>query len=233
LPLCWAWIQRVPAPGYALLLAGLSALGPLFAALAVAGPRRQLRDVFGRWRTPALWVVVGLFTPMAFHLGANVLEVALGGRPSQWFHPPFRPEHFAALVMFSVGEEFGWRGFAQPRMVQRYGFVAGSLLLGLVWALWHLMYSFSPEDGAFNALSLLFLLELPLYSVVIAWLFERSNRSMAVAIAVHAGAHLDNVGRIPESELRVRLLGIALVALAAVFAGRSLARRGAAQRPAP
>ena len=39
-------------------------------------------------------------------------------------------------IMFSLGEEFGWRGFAYPRMAQRHGPVIGSLLLGCVWAIW-------------------------------------------------------------------------------------------------
>jgi membrane protease YdiL (CAAX protease family) len=227
-PLTSAWIHQVPPPAYAIPLAGLSALGPTLAAVAVALPRGELRGVFGRWRTSFVWVVVALFTPMAIHSLGNVLELACGGRPSAWFHPPGTPEQIAALVVFSLGEEFGWRGFAHPRVVQRFGPVAGSLLLGLVWAIWHLMYSFSPTDGSFGGTGLLLaMLELPLYSVVVAWLFERGNRSMAVAIAIHMGGHLDNSSLIPESELRLRLLGIAVVAVLAFFAARSLRARAA------
>jgi membrane protease YdiL (CAAX protease family) len=230
-PLTYSWIQQTVPPAYAVPMAGLSAFGPTLAAAAVAWPHGELRTVFGRWRAPVVWVVLGLFAPMALHSVANVLELAFGGHPTQWFHPPSTPEHLAALVVFSFGEELGWRGFAYPRLAQRFGAVNGSLLLGVVWALWHLGYAFSPIDGSFGlAAWLMFFVELPLYSVVIAWLFERSNRSLTVAVAIHMGAHLDNAGRIPDSELRIRWLGLLVVAIVAVFAARSL--RAGLARPA-
>lgn len=229
-PLTYSWVQQSAPPAYAIPMAGLSALGPTLAAIAVAWPRGELRSVFDRWRTPLLWVAVGLFTPTALHSLGNVLELALGGRPTQWFHPPSTAAHIAALVVFSFGEEFGWRGLAYPRLARRFGPVTGSLLLGAVWALWHLAYMFSPGDGSFRLAGLLILfVELPLYSVVIAWLFERSNRSISVAIATHMGAHLDNASRIPDSEIRVRLLGLLALAIAAAFAARALGASGVAR----
>jgi membrane protease YdiL (CAAX protease family) len=224
-PLAYAWVTHTPPAGYAMALAGLSALGPTLAAIGVASARREVRAVFNRWRAPFLWVVVGLFAPMAVHQIANVLELALGGHPSQWFHPPVTPAHWAALVLFSFGEEFGWRGFAYPRLTERFGPVRGSLVLGVVWALWHAAYMVSPVDGSYDPSGLLvMLIELPLFSIVIAWLFERSNRSMTVAIAVHMGAHLDNAARIPDSEMRVRVLGLLVAAVAAACAAQGLRR---------
>ena len=50
------------------------------------------------------------------------------------------------------------------------------------------------------------MVRMALASVVIAWFYERSNRSVAVAIAIHAGAHLDNITRIPQAEVRLHIL---------------------------
>lgn len=50
---------------------------------------------------------------------------------------------------------------------------------------------------------------------------------MAVAIAIHAGTHLDNVSRAPETEVRLRILRFVVLAFVAWFAARSLARRAA------
>jgi membrane protease YdiL (CAAX protease family) len=226
LPLALAWSRRVPPPPWVVALAGLSALGPTLAALLVAARRGEVRAVFGRWRTNPVWIVVAPALPAALHLPATALEVALGGHPAQWFYPPVKPEHVAALVMFSFFEEFGWRGFAWPRLVDRHGPLASSAVLGVVWALWHLPMLVSPESGAFAVDRLgVFLVEMPLWCLVIGWVFERGGRSMAVAIAAHAGAHLDNVTRAPDDEVRLRILRVVVLAVAAVLAARALRRR--------
>lgn len=61
---------------------------------------------------------------MAAHLIATVLELALGGPPAQWLYFPDRPERIAAPVIFSVGEELGWRGFAWPLKMRLRGAAA-------------------------------------------------------------------------------------------------------------
>ncbi len=235
-PAALAWMRHeAPSPG-AVACAGLSALGPTLAAFAIAASgasgakRRELRAVFGRWRTHPGWIALALFAPAAVHLVATGIYVALGARPAQWFHPPATPEQWAALVVFPLGEEFGWRGFAHPRIVARRGLVKGSLLLGTGWGLWHLMYSITPETGGFDVFQFaLGMAELPLYSLVIAWAFERSGRSMAVAIAFHAGAHLDHIEHAPRADLGLHALHLIVVAVVAALAARSMAK-GEARR---
>ena len=41
------------------------------------------------------------------------------------------------LVAGPLAEEFGWRGFAQPRLRERFGLIGTSVVLGAAWALWH------------------------------------------------------------------------------------------------
>lgn len=82
-------------------------LGPTVAAFVLATRRGDLRSVFGKWRANPVWIVGGLLLPLAVQLPATMIEVAFGGHPTHWFYPPIRPEHFAALVMFPLGEEFG------------------------------------------------------------------------------------------------------------------------------
>ena len=236
LPLALAWATNATPPAYAMTMVGLGALGPALAAFVIAARRRELDRVFGRWRTNPIWIVVGLFVPLAVHLPATLIEVALGGQPAHWFYPPVRPEHFGALVMFPLGEELGWRGFAYPRLAERHGPVVGSLILGAVWGLWHLGMLFAPDPlRALPPVTIVvYMAELALWSVVMAWVFERGNRSMAVAIAIHAGEHLDNVSRAPETEVRLRVLRFAVLAVVAALAARSLTakRRAIASEPA-
>jgi membrane protease YdiL (CAAX protease family) len=225
-PAALAWMhQQSPAP-LAVAGAGLSAFGPLLAALVVAGRQRQLGQAFGRWRTRPAWVLLALLAAPVVHLIATALFVAIGGHPDRWFHPPNTPETVAALVVFPLGEEFGWRGFAHPRMVSRCGAVRGALVVGVAWGLWHLMYTITPAAGGFDPFELAMIMtELPLYALLIAWVFERADRSMAVALAFHAGAHFDHIERAPRTDLRWHLLHLAVLAVVAVAAGWSLSRQ--------
>jgi membrane protease YdiL (CAAX protease family) len=228
-PLALAWSRHEIPPSYAVACAGLSAFGPTLAALALARGSGARAEAFGRWRANPVWVGVALLAPLVIHLVATTIYVGLGGHPDSWLHPPDTAESLAALVVFPLGEEFGWRGFAHPRMVERHGLVKGPLLLGLVWGVWHLVYSVTPQAGAFDLGQFAIgVAELPLYSLVIAWVFERENRSMAVAIAFHAGAHLDHIER-ARGGIGLQAVHIAVVAVLAVMAARSLARR--ASRP--
>ncbi len=224
LPAALAWARHDTPDPSALSLVGLSAFGPLLAAVAVAIRRRRLADVFRPWRTRLRWIVLALCTPMLLQLVAKLIALALGWPASEWVSLPVQPEHIAALVVFTVGEEFGWRGFAHPRMVARYGPVVGPLLLGCVWALWHAMFLVSPKTGGFDAMSAMMMLSLPLYSIVYAWMLRRGGGSLAIALALHAGAHLDNLNRLPSHELGVRVMTLLVVAVTAGLAARSLSR---------
>ncbi|MEZ4296275.1 MAG: CPBP family intramembrane glutamic endopeptidase [Polyangiaceae bacterium] len=225
LPLALAWLRHETPPPYALPMSGLGAFGPTFVAFGISLYRRELRETFGRWRGPPLVVLLALLAPAALHLVATLVEVALGGKPAQWFYPPTQPERVAALIVFPLGEEMGWRGFAYAKLVRRHGPVMGNLLLGTVWGIWHLFMMVTPDKGMPTPSAVAYAVAtLALWSVVFAWVFERGKRSLAVAIALHMGAHIDNVDRAPDTEVRLRILRLAVVAVAAFFAGRALLR---------
>jgi len=230
-PLVLARIQGVAPPSYAVPLAVVGAFGPTLAALIMTGLRPSaLRDVFARWRTAPQWILIGLFTPLALHLLATALDVALGGSPAGWFYFPSTSGQVVGMLVFSIGGEFGWRGYAQPRMTGIYGPIGGALLLGVVWTGWHSLLTFSPGSQLWLLSMGAMLIELSLYAVLFVWFLARCNGSILVAIALRAGAHLDDVSHAPVTELRLRALRLAVLAVAALFAGRSLLRTPAPLR---
>jgi membrane protease YdiL (CAAX protease family) len=90
---------------------------------------------------------------------------------------------FVALFIGAIGEEVGWQGYAYPSLRTRQGALRAALVLGTVWALWHLI-SFiqlgrSPEWIFWHSLSAMAL------RVVIVWLFENARQSVLVAVLFH------------------------------------------------
>src|SRR5207247_175234 len=59
----------------------------------------------------------------------------------------------AVSTPFQAGEEIGWRGYALPRLAARFGLARASLLLGLIWACWHLPQFFIPAGATHERLA--------------------------------------------------------------------------------
>ncbi|HWI66213.1 MAG TPA: type II CAAX endopeptidase family protein [Symbiobacteriaceae bacterium] len=100
---------------------------------------------------------------------------------------------FTIQVIFlgPLSEEFGWRGFAQDRLLARFSPLSGSLLLGLVWACWHIPLFFIPgtSQSAGGQPSLqfaVFAIGVISESVILTWLYNRTGRSLGAAVLMHA-----------------------------------------------
>jgi membrane protease YdiL (CAAX protease family) len=92
----------------------------------------------------------------------------------------------------ALGEEIGWRGFLLPRLTARFGFGAGSILSGLIWALWHypsiLFEGYSSAAPKWYSLVCFTLMVMPL-SVVLGWLRLKSGSLWPCAV-LHASHNL-------------------------------------------
>lgn len=117
-----------------------------------------------------------------------------------------------------LGEELGWRGFALPRMLHHWHPVTASLILGVVWGLWHLP-AFFVSTLSQSQLSLpIFILGAASLSVVTAWLFIKSKGSVLIAILVHLMAN--HVGDITGASFNQLTYGLAVVACGLIMAGQ-------------
>jgi len=86
-----------------------------------------------------------------------------------------------------INEESGWRGFALPRLQTRYSVIAASVIVGVLWALWHLPYDLAPEN---RGPSLTWFLEYRLFwrvvfAVILAWFYNRTNGSLLAPVLFH------------------------------------------------
>jgi CAAX protease family protein len=101
------------------------------------------------------------------------------------------------LATFVLGgpllEEPGWRGFALPRLQQRFGPLRGTLLLGILWGLWHLpLFLVIPGyNGAGTGIVgillpfSLFLLTVVAFAVLFTWVFNHTKGSLLLVMLLH------------------------------------------------
>jgi CAAX protease family protein len=190
----------LPTAGY-LLAAGILA-GPTLAAFimtATTEGREGVRRLLGRlvlWRVGIRWYVVALIgVPLIMLLGTMVYSMelpnlaALGG-------PSYLLSYLGSFALVTVLggpllEEVGWRGFALPRMEPLHGPLLASLILGVLWALWHLpeflVPTWAASSGGGGILSIiLFTLTVITFTIVITWVFNNTRASVLLAILVHS-----------------------------------------------
>jgi membrane protease YdiL (CAAX protease family) len=92
---------------------------------------------------------------------------------------------FYLLITGPLCEELGWRGFALPRLLKRFSPFTASLILGVIWGVWHLP-SFFVGGMVQAGLSLpLFLLNAIFLSIFVTWVFLHTGGSVFITILVH------------------------------------------------
>lgn len=162
---------------------------PAFAAVGVVARYHGLRGLGGlarrltMWRMPAAWwafLLIGL--PAVFYVGATIS----GTFPGEFPFAPWYGVFPALITRFMLGpvEEIGWRGFALPLLQRRFSPIVSSLVLGTVWALWHVpaFFAGTPMSGfSFGT----WFLGLMAVNIVVTAMFNASRGSLLVAYLFH------------------------------------------------
>ena len=176
----------------------IGTFGPLVAAVVVTaheGGRAGLRPLLGRivhWRVAPNWYGVVLLGPILLYLVGLALEVILlGGQPPSigaliGALPKLVIVAVYMVIFVALGEEVGWRGYALPALQARYGALVASVILGVLWALWHLPVFFNPDTHYSN---LPFVVQLAFQipvAILFTWVFNSTEGSVLMAILLHA-----------------------------------------------
>jgi membrane protease YdiL (CAAX protease family) len=150
---------------------GLKGLGSFFKRLTL-------------WRLPlGWWLFLILGIPAVFYIGA-----ALKGTVNTPF--PFSPWYLvlpALVIALFLGpiEEFGWRGLALPLLQRRFAPFWAGLILGIIWAIWHIpsfMISGMPQTSWSAGPYFLGIIAL---SVILTPMFNTSRGSLLIAVLYH------------------------------------------------
>jgi membrane protease YdiL (CAAX protease family) len=95
----------------------------------------------------------------------------------------------ATLFGGPLGEEIGWRGYALPRLAQRFGMARASVLLGVIWACWHLPLFFIPGIDKTGQSLPVYVLQVTALSVAMAWVYAHTSGSLLLAVLMHAAVN--------------------------------------------
>lgn len=191
-------------PHLPLIMTGMLATScaPTLAALLVAafypgaGGARSVTRQLRTWRIGLVWYAIALIGPLILLFAAEAFSaVRRGAPPSHWMIlPSFSGPGGLYFVIFGslFAEEPGWRGFAQPRLQTRYGALAASVIIGLLWSTWHLWYVILPGDlwNVTRTDAVATYIRLVSTAIVYAWMYNSTNGSLLIAMLAHLGHNL-------------------------------------------
>jgi len=200
-------------PSLAFWLTILPNTGPLFAALflvAILQGAEGMRIFFRQfliWRIDFRWYLFALFEPTLVALIVMVFASLFGGPSFTLASPPAAhtlplPSGvnpwvlivpiflITSIVGGPVGEEPGWRGYALPRLQGRYSALGASLLLGVLWTLWHLPLFFIKGSSQSTMSFPLFAFGTIVSAILITWVYNNTRGSVLLTLLFHEALNM-------------------------------------------
>jgi membrane protease YdiL (CAAX protease family) len=259
-PVGWA-VSRVDEPPewlFLLVVLGIyGASGAGFIMTGLVDGKPGVRRLLARvriWRVGFQWYLVA-FLAVPILILAGMALYALLGNPTG----PFVPSRLPVLLLGAIpaiffgplGEEFGWRGFALPRLQLRYSAFWSSIILGILHTFWHtpLFFVGGVTFGTIGENGLvtvpLFLSWVTIGTFIYTFVFNNTAASMLMAILIHWSANTSDsivfglFPALPEpAQFQIMALAqipgwIVVVLLIVVFGPTHLSRRSASQEPSP
>ncbi len=217
-----------------LVLVLLAALGPMVMGIAFTyltrdkeGRRDYWKRIVSFKRIPAKWyLVILLFVPILNGLAA-LLDVLTGGTGATWGETALNALTNPASIILSILfatlfpfiEELGWRGYLLDRLQEKNHALVSSLILGILWSLWHLPTFFIRDSyqaslGIGTPAFWLFFAGIVPLTFVFTWIYNNTNRSTLAVILFHAMVNF--TGELFTLSERADNLSIALWFVAAV-----------------
>lgn len=211
------WIKRNPILAYFVLVFGIewfllvmlsSILPPMIALLigswlpngvgllitGVADGRAGLSKLFHRvvlWRINLKWYLVAFFLPIILAFLAIGI-FALTGQAAPDFAPTNQLLSIVIVCLFTgaMGEELGWRGTALPRLQMRWNPLLSSIILGVLWGLYHLPSFLLSGLPLKNAPLLPFMLGALAITILVTWTFNHTSGSLIPVFLYHFSFNL-------------------------------------------
>lgn len=136
-----------------------------------------------KWLVPAI-----LLIPLSGVLTWGILAIL--NKPIEWqYGAPVAmivPIGLLIWLLNAYPEEYGWRGYALPQLLKIFTPLTASLILGVIWGLWHLPLHFIPGTTQYVIPFWQFFLQTVLLSILYTWLHKGTGGSVFIAALFHA-----------------------------------------------
>lgn len=176
-------------------LACLGAYGPsimsiiLTAFLYKKSGLKKLLLRLTKWRYNAIYYIIAIFgVPVLTYISYLVCKyIGFTGEVKLITNPYFILASFTTILFFGgpLNEEIGWRGFLLPNFQKNLNPLWSSIIVGIVWACWHLPLFFIAGTSQYGYPFGLFMVSAILLSILITWLFNRTKGSLVFPILLH------------------------------------------------
>jgi uncharacterized protein len=144
-----------------------------------------------KWRVGVIWWLLTLFGIL---LSLNTVASLIIGL-SVWSEfltnliiilPTYLLTLLVGVILGPLWEEPGWRGFALPRLQEQFRPFFGTLILGALWALWHL----PGYLGGWMTVGIvpLFLSGMA-FSILATWIYNNTQGSILLMILLHSSSN--------------------------------------------
>ncbi|MBY8983848.1 MAG: CPBP family intramembrane metalloprotease [Candidatus Lokiarchaeota archaeon] len=222
----------------------ISISSPTISAIVLAGiiggwPEiKHLLSGFLKWNVRGFWYFAGFFLmigPIVFTLFYTILGGEAPGNPGLTVGLIFITL-INTLINGPLSEEAGWRGFALPRLESKFGSLTSSVILGIIWACWHIPLYFIEQRMPFY----IFIILVLVITILMTWGYNNTNGSLIITVIFHFsfnfnGAFLTGIlGLLPMMTFYMAgsvMIGIYVIVVI-LYAGRSkLSRKPNSEMP--
>lgn len=176
---------------------GFGPIMPIIVALLVTliiDGNKGIREIFSKFRLTSFklrWYIISLFlVPVLCICTSLILAI-------------FKNEHIIIssffawnkffmflpyFIVFSFFEEVAWRGFALPKLLKKFSALKSSIILGIIWGVWHLPKLLAENIRDISSI-LIFICFTTILSIFITWIFNNTNKSLIPIIIAHAATN--------------------------------------------
>lgn len=216
-------------------------LGPTvsaFAISAIVGGKagiKKLLSGFTRWKFSPLWILATLSLTLIPLLVA--VGYMLAGNPVKGIAPGTSLAFLLLNALYTLlfgplAEETGWRGFALPRLQKKYNALLSSLILGVIWAFWHLPFYFISGGGAGIPFPIYVVLVTTI-AIFITWIYNNTKGNLALCMLAHFCFNFNSaflvgfLGLLPPMVFYISCgagLGLLILAVILIFGPKNMSK---------